>query len=73
MARGVTPTSFAGAVAQDGLVRISVLGRQQRATLERIWQLGGDVISVVPQRRSMEEIFLEATSDPESVTEKGTK
>jgi len=65
VARGVSPTSFAGAVAQDGVVKISVLGREQRATLERIWQLGGEVISLVPQRRSMEEIFLEATADPD--------
>jgi len=65
LARGVAPGSFAGAVAQDGVVKISVLGREQRATLERIWTLGGEVISLVPQRRSMEEIFLEATADPD--------
>lgn len=73
MARGITPTSFSGAVAQDGLVKISVLGCQQRETLERIWDLGGEVISVVPQRRSLEEIFLEATADAESPSEKGAQ
>jgi ABC-2 type transport system ATP-binding protein len=72
MARGVSPSSFTAAVAQDGFVKISVLGREQRATLERIWQLGGEVISLVPQRRSMEEIFLEATADPNPATGKGT-
>ncbi|MGA8152012.1 MAG: ABC transporter ATP-binding protein [Terriglobales bacterium] len=72
-ARGVAPASFAGAAAQDGVVTISVLGRQQRQTLERIWELGGEVISVAPQRRSMEEIFLEATAAQKTVTEKGIR
>jgi ABC-2 type transport system ATP-binding protein len=61
-ARGVTPSLFAGAIARDGVVRISVLSSQQRATLERIWELGGEIISVLPQRRSLEEIFLEVTA-----------
>jgi len=71
MARGITPASFAGAVVHDGMVRISVLALEQRKTLERIWELGGEVISVVPQRRSMEEIFLEATAEPQAITGKG--
>ena len=71
VARGVTSASFPGAVAQDGLVTISVPGRQQRGTLERIWELGGEVVSVVPQRRSLEEIFLEVTADPGSPSERG--
>ena len=62
-ARGIPAASFAGAMTQDGVVKISVSAHEQRKTLERIWDLGGEVVSVVPQRRSMEEIFLEATAE----------
>jgi ABC-2 type transport system ATP-binding protein len=73
MARGVKSASFADAVAQDGLVRISVVAPEQRKTLEQIWQLGGEVISVLPQRRSMEEIFLEATADSQREPQKAVE
>jgi len=33
-----------------------------------VWNLGGEVISVNPLRRSLEEIFLEVTADPQSVS-----
>ena len=64
--RGVTPQSFAGAVARDGAVSFCVPAGTQRAVLERVWGLGGEVVSVNPVRRSLEEIFLEVTTGPES-------
>jgi len=73
VARGVPPGTFAGAIVKDGAVRFSVLGNQQRPTLERIWELGGEVISVVPQRRSLEEIFLEVTGGAESSSWEGAQ
>jgi hypothetical protein len=34
---------------------------QQKSALERVWHLGGEVVSVNPVRRSLEQIFLEVT------------
>jgi len=72
-ARGIPAASFAGAMAQDGVVKVSVPVHEQRKTLERIWELGGEVVSVVPQRRSMEEIFLEATAEGGSASKGGAQ
>ncbi len=59
--RGVPAHSFPGAVETAGVVRFHAPIADQRASLERIWELGGEVISVNPVRRSLEEIFLEMT------------
>jgi ABC-2 type transport system ATP-binding protein len=71
VARGIALTQFEGAVARDGVVRFSVLAQKQRAALEKVWNLGGEVVSVNPLRRSLEEIFLEVTADPQSGASKG--
>jgi len=63
VARGVGLDCFAGAVVRDGVVSFSVPASQQRASLERVWQLGGEVISVNPERHSLEEIFLQVTGN----------
>jgi ABC-2 type transport system ATP-binding protein len=63
VARRIAADGFAGAVARNGDVSFSVPANQQRAALERVWQLGGEVISVNPERRSLEEIFLQVTAD----------
>jgi len=61
VAQAIPPALFAGAVAEDARVRFSVPKSGQREALERIWAAGGEVISVNPVRRSLEEIFLELT------------
>ncbi|SPE28070.1 ABC transporter related protein [Candidatus Sulfotelmatobacter sp. SbA7] len=63
VARRIAADGFVGAVARNGDVSFSVPANQQRAALERVWQLGGEVISVNPERRSLEEIFLQVTAD----------
>jgi ABC-2 type transport system ATP-binding protein len=63
VARGIALDCFANAVARDGVVSFSVPSSQQRAALERVWQLGGEVISVNPERHSLEEIFLQVTGN----------
>jgi ABC-2 type transport system ATP-binding protein len=65
-ATGVSSSLFTGAVAQNGLLRMVVPRDQQRATITRIWTGGGEIISVIPQRRSLEEVFLEVTAEPQS-------
>jgi ABC-2 type transport system ATP-binding protein len=71
--RSVAPSQFPGAVARDGVVSFSVPTRTQRAALEKIWNLGGEVVSVNPLRRSLEEIFLEVTADPPPAASKGVQ
>jgi len=68
VARGIAANAFAGAVAQDGVLRFTVESSQQRAALENVWHLGGEILSVNPVRRSLEDIFLEVTTSQESTT-----
>jgi ABC-2 type transport system ATP-binding protein len=63
VARGIAVSVFSGAAARDGVVSFSVPTANQRAALERVWNLGGEIVSVNPVRRSLEEIFLEVTTD----------
>src|SRR6266513_2476836 len=69
LARGIAANAFAGAVAEDGVVRFTVESDKQRSALESVWNLGGEILSVNPVRRSWEDIFLEVTTDAESTTE----
>jgi hypothetical protein len=69
IARGIAANAFAGAVAGDGVVRFTVESDKQRPALERVWNLGGEILSVNPLRRSLEDIFLEVTADPAPKTE----
>jgi ABC-2 type transport system ATP-binding protein len=71
--RGIAALQFQGGVARDGVVSFSVPIHDQRAALERVWSLGGEVVSVNPVRRTLEEIFLEVTADPESGVPKGVQ
>jgi ABC-2 type transport system ATP-binding protein len=71
VARAIAVTQFEGSVNKDGIVKFSVPAQTQRAALEKIWNLGGEVVSVNPLRRSLEEIFLEVTAEPQSAEAKG--
>src|SRR4051812_16831430 len=61
VARGVPATAFPDATLENGVVRFAVATVSQRSALERVWSLGGQVISVNPEHRSLEEIFLQLT------------
>src|SRR5436853_5458546 len=61
VARGIRAASFPGASAADGAVRFAVPVSQQKSALERVWDLGGEVVSVNPVRHSLEQIFLQVT------------
>jgi ABC-2 type transport system ATP-binding protein len=62
VARGVAPDMFAGASLQGSLLHVKIAATEQRAAIERIWSAGGEVVSVNPVRRSLEELFLELTA-----------
>ncbi|MEO5935918.1 MAG: ABC transporter ATP-binding protein [Terriglobales bacterium] len=48
--------------AYSGEASLRVPASEQRATIEKVWRSGGEVLSVTPVRRSLEELFLELTS-----------
>jgi ABC-2 type transport system ATP-binding protein len=61
VARGVPATAFPDATLENGVVRFAVPTVSQRSALKQVWSLGGQVISVNPEHRSLEEIFLQLT------------
>lgn len=58
VARGITTDVFPAAATQNGYFVFDIDRAHQRETLERIWNSGGEVISVNPVRESLEEMFL---------------
>ena len=71
--RAIAANQFDGAVARNGVISFSVPTHNQRAALEKVWSLGGEVVSVNPLRRSLEQVFLEVTGDPQSASAKGAQ
>jgi ABC-2 type transport system ATP-binding protein len=65
-ARGITATLFTGATCENGFVHIVVPSISHRAAIEKVWAVGGEVVSVNPVRRSLEQIFLEVTAGEKS-------
>jgi hypothetical protein len=59
--RGIDAQAFGGRAA-DGAVTLRVLASAQRATIERVWAAGGEIVSVNPVRKSLEQIFVELTA-----------
>jgi ABC-2 type transport system ATP-binding protein len=52
--------------AQNGLQEFRVPAGAQRPTIEGIWRQGGEVVSVNPVRKSLEQVFLELTGSEKS-------
>lgn len=63
VARGIAASAIAGAIAKEGAVSVTVPANTQRVAIEQIWSLGGNVVSLNPVRRSLEQMFIEVTSD----------
>jgi ABC-2 type transport system ATP-binding protein len=61
VAQGVPADRFEQAQAADGRITFIVPAASQRDALDRVWALGGEVLSVNPVRRTLEEVFLETT------------
>jgi len=59
--QGVRPQT-----GQNGLQEFRVPAAAQRQTIERIWSQGGEVVSVNPVRKSLEQVFLELTQHEKS-------
>jgi ABC-2 type transport system ATP-binding protein len=65
IARGVAADVFGGVTLANGDVRIAVPMVEQRAIVERIWLAGGEIVSINPVRKSLEQLFLELTTLPD--------
>lgn len=63
VARGISTADFEGAATENGFVSFEVMASSQRATIERVWALGGEIVRVNPVRRSLEQIFVEITGN----------
>lgn len=57
-ARGIDALMFEGS-KQNGFIEITVPALNQRRTIEQIWLAGGEVVSVHPVRRTLEDLFVE--------------
>jgi ABC-2 type transport system ATP-binding protein len=64
VARGIASSAFAGAAVNGDGIALTVRTAAVRSAIERIWELGGEVVRVNPVRRSLEEIFVELTAEP---------
>ncbi len=61
-ARGIPVASFPSAEAEaDNRIRFLIKAAEQRYTIERVWSMGGEIVSVSPRKRSLEDLFLELT------------
>jgi ABC-2 type transport system ATP-binding protein len=61
VARSVPKEFFPEAVRDGTLVHLRVGHSDQREVIERVWSLGGEVVSVTPVRQSLEDLFLALT------------
>ncbi len=57
--RGVAALAFAHVQQADGTLLATVPAAEQRRCIESVWSAGGEVVSVTPSRRTLEELFLE--------------
>ncbi|MFB3917967.1 MAG: ABC transporter ATP-binding protein [Terriglobales bacterium] len=64
--RGVDASVLPGAEPVEDGLRLVTPTPSLRACIERVWALGGEVVRVNPVRRSLEEIFVELTSEPKA-------
>src|SRR6185437_10329580 len=60
-AKGIDALMFEGS-QQNGFIKITVPALAQRRTIEKIWLAGGEVIAVNPIRRTLEDLFVQLTS-----------
>jgi len=65
VAKAISSMQFTHATVEGERTRFAIAKTQQREAIEGIWGAGGEVVSVNPVRRSLEDLFLELTG-PES-------
>ena len=73
VARGIPAKAFPSSVELNGLIRFQIPSSHQQNSLNKLWEMGGEVVSLNPVRRSLEEIFLELTSTHGAGTSAGVQ
>jgi ABC-2 type transport system ATP-binding protein len=63
MVRGISAEQCQSAEVVGDELKLVVPRAEAREAIERIWQLGGEVVRVNPQRRSLEQMFVELTGE----------
>ncbi len=61
------PAESSHPASADGVVKFTVTASSQRAAIELVWSQGGEIISVSPAKRSLEDVFLSLTA-PETAS-----
>jgi len=61
VAKSIPSDLFSDATSNGAGLKFVVPNSRQREVIERVWSAGGEVVSVNPVRRSLEELFLELT------------
>lgn len=70
VARNVQAETFLQRLGErNGLLELRVPAVAQRQTIERIWAQGGEVVSLNPVRKSLEQVFLEITAPQKDLQE----
>ncbi len=64
---------FAEATVNGEGYRLLVSTAMLRAIIERLWSSGAEVVRVNPVRRSLEEVFVELTAEPQPTAETDSK
>jgi ABC-2 type transport system ATP-binding protein len=69
VARGVAPETLqhfriSSQETADGILRFTAEKSQQRPVIEAVWQSGGELVSVMPARISLEQMFLRLAESP---------
>jgi hypothetical protein len=54
------------ACADPASIRITVPAQEQRRAIEAIWNAGGEIVSLAPLRRRLEDLFLEWSQEESS-------
>jgi ABC-2 type transport system ATP-binding protein len=53
----------ASAGVNSGSIRLTIPAQQQRGAIEEVWNAGGEIVSLAPLRRRLEDLFLEWSGD----------
>lgn len=62
VARNFSSDDVVGVLGYDGLMKFTLPAASQRQFIERVWTAGGEIVSVSPKKKSLEEVFLTLTS-----------
>ncbi len=69
--RGILPEAVPGSMSVGGHVELLAQRKYLQPAVQQIWSAGGEVLSVNPVQRTLEELFLEVTREADAVSDGG--